>query len=176
MHRREVYGISFEPGIRSRAPLMKLDLVITHLSCFPYHAFLQSTDLIYAFVEKKQSAWQKGNGSLMVISGQKRSAAATNPASRDISSYATCQELESLPALEIHRVWKIISMMRKTEGLNKEMWGHLKKNTFASIWYTFFIKMRQLYLISSSYSLFYFCNPIKNMISLHSSEAFKLTP
>lgn len=134
----EVYSVSSKPGTRSRAPLMKLDLAITHLSCSPYRAFLQSTDVIYAFVGKNRSAWQKGNASLMVISRQKCSAAAKNPASRDISSYATCQELESLPALEIHRVWKIISMMRKTEGLNKDMWWHLNKNAFASIWYTFF--------------------------------------
>lgn len=39
---------------------MKLDLVIAHLSCFPYHAFLPSTDLIYTFVEKKTECLTEG--------------------------------------------------------------------------------------------------------------------
>lgn len=138
-----------------------LTFKLLSLPCFFCRALIS-----YAFVEKKQSAWQKGNGNLMVISRQKCSAAVTDPASRAISSYATCQELESLPTLEIHRVQKIISMMRKTEGLNKDMWWHLNKNAFASIWYTFFIKMRQLYLISSSYLLFYFCTNQKIQLKI----------
>lgn len=44
---------------------------------------------------------------------------------------------------------------KKTEGLNRDMWWLLNKNVFASIWYVFFIKMRQLYLVSSSSFLFY---------------------
>lgn len=168
MHHKEVYGISSEPGIKSRALLLHLDLATSHLSCPP---FLQSTDLI-CICGKKQSAWQKGNGSLIVTSGQKRSAAVTNPASRNVSGYATCQELGSLPALEIHGVWKIISMMRRTEGLNKDMWWHLNKNAFAFISYTFFIKMRQLNLIFSRYFLFYFCTNEKIQLKYYFPSLF----
>lgn len=52
------------------------------------------------------------------------------------------------------------------------MWWHLHKNELVFISYTFFIKMRQLYLIFSRYFLFYFCTNEKIQLKYYFPSLF----
>lgn len=52
------------------------------------------------------------------------------------------------------------------------MWWHLHKNELVFISYTFFIKMRQLYLIFSKYFLFYFCTNEKIQLKYYFPSLF----